>query len=172
MIDQGEAARMSHVQLETDPGRRGCECGSYVLTGQRKMPRDEAGVVPRRGCWLLPRDLTRWHLLWWTPQPLAPSLGGSETCFCWHAQKGPICQENTPTNPDRSLFAFLLTFKYVLKCLPTGSLLMARACIVNKHRVFPDFLKVSTCFSYYTVCPGLSSISIGDIYIYRSIDTF
>lgn len=62
--DQGEAARMSHVQLETDPGRRGCECGSHVLTGQRKMPRDEAGVVPRRGCWLLPRDLTRWPLLW------------------------------------------------------------------------------------------------------------
>lgn len=65
-----------------------------------KMPRDEAGVVPRGGCWLPPRDLTRWHLPWRIPQPLAPSLGDSETCFCWHTQKGPICQENTPINPD------------------------------------------------------------------------
>lgn len=57
-------------------------------------------MVPRGGCWLPPRDLIRWHLPWRIPQPLAPSLGGSETCFCWHTQKGPICQENTPINPD------------------------------------------------------------------------
>lgn len=52
------------------------------------------------GRWLLPRDLTRWCLPWHIPQPLAPSLASAETCFCWHSRKGPICQENTPINPD------------------------------------------------------------------------
>lgn len=96
--DQEEAARTSG--LETAPGLWVCKCGSHKLTGQPKMPHDEARMVPRGGCWLPPRDLIRWHLPWRIPQPLAPSLGGSETCFCWHTQKGPICQENTPINPD------------------------------------------------------------------------
>lgn len=77
--DQGEAAGMSHMQLETDPYLQGCEGGSHMLTGQPEKPCDEAGAMPRGGCWLLPRDLTRWHLPWHIPQPLAPSLGGAET---------------------------------------------------------------------------------------------
>lgn len=42
---------------------RGCDCGCHTPTGGRK-PRDEPGVMPRGGCWLLPRDLARWHLPW------------------------------------------------------------------------------------------------------------
>lgn len=56
----------------------GCDCGYRMLTGGQK-PRDEAGVMARGGCWLLPRDLARWHLPWRIPQPLAPSLGGLKT---------------------------------------------------------------------------------------------
>lgn len=57
--DQGEAPECPTCSWKQTHTYGAVTVALTMLTGPPEKPCDEAGVMPRGGCWLLPRDLTR-----------------------------------------------------------------------------------------------------------------